>query len=243
MTTAAPTLDSGAAPEALAAALRRVERDLDPLGEWLPLLDGTALPLPDGDGPPPRTGYVDAGRPHAVAEAHPGLCAALRALHRLEALAVTDARAVAVLWYAFVQLGPGARAQLEGARYDAAAGEFGAYTDRRGLARRLGLLFAAPASRVKWFCNLQPAAGRAAAVAFGGQELARAVEAYLALPRAAGEPYRDRPRLSTARLRDALGRLDAERRRHVAELRRAAGLTRARGADPDAPLDLSEVAG
>ena len=177
---------------------RWATRDLDLLGRWLPLLEGSAAPLhvEHVDGGPVRD-----GRPDTIDRASGEFSRAVSALQVLEQLAP---RHRAVLWYAYVATGAETREAYE-------RGEVRIRVDGRtfdvkppaGWLGRVALVASTDAARAALLLAREPSLRELRLRTLGARLLAEALGAYVAARCAPLAPGR---RFDTARAREGVER-------------------------------------
>lgn len=191
----------------------RAVRDLDALGRWLPMIEGSALPLfrEIVDGGPVRD-----GRPDTVDRASGEFARAVSTLRLLEGLAP---RALAVLWFAFVATGAETRDLYE-------QGEVRVHLARNthdvkppgGWFGRVALVAATAAERADLLTERSHALRETRLRARGTHLLAEALRAFVA---ARSAPRRPAGRLDLARMREGVERIGEAVDRAVVAFTRA----------------------
>lgn len=196
---------------------RECERDLDLLGQWLPLIEGAALPLPEErvDGGEGRN-----GRPDVVDRCSKDYSRAVRCARTLDRLEPVHA---AALWYAFVATGEGTREDYDSAALRVHIGDL-TYDVRQpgGFYGRVALVFAPEEQRTEWLLLRGPGstAKRNAAMRLVGEgKVNAALEAYAAARGGSGVDTVQR--LDLARLRAATAAANARADRELVALTRA----------------------
>lgn len=196
---------------------RECERDLDLLGQWLPLIEGAALPMPEQrvDGGEGRN-----GRPDVVDRCSKDYSRAVRALRALDRVEPAHA---AVLWYALVATGEGTRADYDEGVVRVHIGDL-TYDVRQpgGWYGRVALIFAPEEQRTEWLLLRGPGSTvkRNAAMRLVGEgKVNTALDAYAAARSASGVDTVKR--LDLARLRAATAAANARADRELVALTRA----------------------
>lgn len=215
---------------------RECERDLDLLGQWLPLIEGAALPLPEQrvDGGEGRN-----GRPDVVDRCSKDYSRAVRALRALDRVEPAHA---AVLWYAFVSAGEETRDLYDGCvvldeqgkkmRLRVHIGDL-TYDVQHpgGWYGRVALIFAPEEQRTEWLLLRGPGSTvkRNAAMRLVGEgKVNAALDAYSAARSASGVDTVKR--LDLARLRAATAAANARADRELVALTRARETSKTRKA-------------
>lgn len=196
---------------------REIERDLDLVGQWLPLIEGSALPLPEErlDGGEGRN-----GRPDVVDQRSKDYSRAVRALRTLDRLAPEHA---AVLWYSFVATSEGTRAAYDEGLVRVHLGDL-TYDVKPpgGWYGRVALIFAPEAQRTEWLLLRGPRSvttRRAAMRLVGEGKVLAALDAYAEARSASGVDTVQR--MDLGRLRAAVAAANARADRELVALTRA----------------------
>lgn len=220
---------------------RECERDLDLLGQWLPLIDGRAIPVPLNDtpqgaaskrdgvdgGPEMGTGafsqtlgWVEPGRLDAFDGHSRQVSRAVRALRALDRV---EPKHAAVLWYAFVATGSATREAYDEHAVRVHIGDL-TYDVQHpgGWYGRVALIFAPEEQRTEWLLMRGPGSvvcRRAAMRLVGEGKVNAALDAYAAARSASGVDTVKR--LDLARLRAATAAANARADRELVALTRA----------------------
>lgn len=219
---------------------REIERDLDLVAQWLPLIEGRAMPAPlnatpqgsasKGSGEDEETqpggahtqslGWIDPGRIDALDGHSRQISRAVRALRILDRLAPEHA---AVAWYAFVATGKGTREAYDEHAVRVHIGDL-TYDVQHpgGWYGRVALIFAPEAQRTEWLLLRGPGSvvcRRAAMRLVGEGKVLAALDAYAEARSASGVDTVQR--MDLGRLRAAVAAANARADRELVALTRA----------------------